>query len=181
MVDDGDNQAAEATNPYDDEISPFRSPNEHDTNGHSYFVSGIHHSNNVEQRPQHRRGTDASHGGSQQSLGPFSPASGYSNQSRSPSLAPQRPSIGAFSFDLDIPQHLLSREPGRSGSVSPGGSNRGSGGSRRGSAFSSGSAAENALDILRDSAWGESLRRSYTQRRSQDGRTSPGGGARGNA
>lgn len=62
----------------------------------------------------------------------------------SPRLSPHRPSNSALSFDGSIPSPT--------GSASS---------SRRGSAVS----AENVLEVLDNSAWGESIRRSFTTRR----------------
>lgn len=70
--------------------------------------------------------------------GPLSP-SGVS-----PQLSPHRPTNSAFSFD---------------GTDPAGGASGGS--SRRGSNVS----AENVLEVLDNSAWGESIRRSFTMRR----------------
>ena len=73
---------------------------------------------------------------------------------RSPQLTPHhahhRPTNSAFSFDGS--EHLGSNHGGSVGS----GQN-----SRRGSA----TAAENVLQVLDESAWGESIRRSFTMRR----------------
>ena len=86
---------------------------------------------------RNRRGTDAS-------------ASGYSLSSRSPGvspkLSPHRPTNSAYSFE---------------------GGELGTGGGGGGSNHSSrrGSAAENVLEVLDNSAWGESIRRSFTMRR----------------
>lgn len=68
---------------------------------------------------------------------PLSPGAG-----RSPQLSPHRPTNSEYSFEQ-------SQEPG-SGEQS-----------RRGSAVS----AENVLQVLDESAWGESIRRSFTTRR----------------
>ena len=64
----------------------------------------------------------------------------------SPQLSPHRPTNSAFSFD---------------GGDATGGASAGS--SRRGSNVS----AENVLEVLDNSAWGESIRRSFTMRRPQ--------------
>ena len=70
----------------------------------------------------------------------------------SPRLSPHRPTNAAFSFDAaDL------NDP--SGSANS---------SRRGSAVS----AENVLDVLDNSAWGDSIRRSFTTRRPNDGSSS---------
>lgn len=71
--------------------------------------------------------------------------SAVSSPSRSPRLTPHRPTNSAYSFDL--------QEPG-----SPHHSRHGSGVS-----------AEGVLEVFSESAWGESLRRSFTQRRSRGG------------
>jgi hypothetical protein len=91
-----------------------------------------------------RRGTDASAAG--YPLTPRSPGP-------SPQLSPHRPTNSAFSF-----------EGGELGTgVGGGGSNQSS---RRGSA------AENVLEVLDNSAWGESIRRSFTMRRPSRGGSS---------
>lgn len=90
-----------------------------------------------------RRGTDASTTGYQ--LSPRSPGP-------SPQLSPHRPTNSAFSF-----------EGGELGTGGGGGSNHSS---RRGSA------AENVLEVLDNSAWGESIRRSFTMRRPSRGGSS---------
>ena len=91
-----------------------------------------------------RRGTDASIGG------PLSPGS----PRVSPQLSPHRPTNSAFSF-----------EGAEQLSGGGGGSNQSS---RRGSAVS----AENVLEVLDNSAWGESIRRSFTMRRPSRGGSS---------
>jgi len=94
---------------------------------------------------RHRRGTDASHS---DFVSPNTP--GYVGGSGlSPQLSPRhvphhRATHSAFSFEGG---ELTS--PGGSGQNSP----------RRGSA------AENVLEVLDNSAWGESIRRSFTMRR----------------
>jgi hypothetical protein len=87
-----------------------------------------------------RRGTDASASG--YPLSPRSPGV-------SPKLSPHRPTNSAYSF-----------EGGELGTAGGGGSNHSS---RRGSA------AENVLEVLDNSAWGESIRRSFTMRRPSKG------------
>lgn len=84
--------------------------------------------------------------------GPLSPSSPWTSTSpgrtpqRSPQLSPpHRPTNSAFSFEGD--QHLSAPNSAAS--------------SRRGSAVS----AENVLEVLETSAWGESIRRSFTTRR----------------
>jgi hypothetical protein len=69
----------------------------------------------------------------------------------SPQLSPHRPTNSAYSFE--------------------GGELGNGGGSNGGSAQSSrrGSAAENVLEVLDNSAWGESIRRSFTMRRPSKG------------
>jgi hypothetical protein len=93
-----------------------------------------------------RRGTDAS------ISGPPSPGS----PRVSPQLSPHRPTNSAFNFD--------------GGELSGGGGGGGGSGqsSRRGSAVS----AENVLEVLDNSAWGESIRRSFTMRRPSRGGSS---------
>jgi len=89
--------------------------------------------------------------GTQASLGGFvSPGSPGLSPRLSPQLSPHhRATNSAFSF-----------EGGELGS--PGGSGQSS---RRGSA------AENVLEVLDNSAWGESIRRSFTMRRPNGGRS----------
>ena len=86
--------------------------------------------------------------------GTVAPESGYSLSPRSPGVSPQlsphRPTNSAFSFECG--------ELGAGSSA--GGSNHSS---RRGSA------AENVLEVLDNSAWGESIRRSFTMRRPSGG------------
>ena len=105
-----------------------------------------------------RRGTETSLGGvlPPGSLGMMS-ANGISpgvSPQRSPQLSPHRPhhrpTNSAFSFEGS--EHLGSNHGGSVGS----GQN-----SRRGSI----TAAENVLQVLDESAWGESIRRSFTMRR----------------
>jgi len=71
----------------------------------------------------------------------------------SPQLSPHRPTNSAFSFE---------------GGDGAGGASAGS--SRRGSNVS----AENVLEVLDNSAWGESIRRSFTMRRPQADRRGTG-------
>jgi voltage-dependent calcium channel len=73
------------------------------------------------------------------------PESATSSPSRSPRLTPHQPSNSAYSFELQEP-------------TSPRHSRQGSGVS-----------ADNVLEVFSDSAWGESLRRSFTRRRSRGG------------
>jgi len=91
------------------------------------------------QPQRERRGTDAS------MTNPFPPT----DTRASPQLSPHRPTNSGFSFD---------GEHGPSG-VSSNAS------SRRGSAVS----AENVLEVLDNSVWGESIRRSFTMRRPSRG------------
>ena len=72
----------------------------------------------------------------------------------SPQLSPHRPTNSAISLD-----------GGEQLSGGGGGSNQSS---RRGSAVS----AENVLEVLDNSAWGESIRRSFTMRRPSRGASS---------
>jgi hypothetical protein len=90
-----------------------------------------------------RRGTGSSAGGP---LSPFSPGS----PGRSPQLSPHRPTNSAFSFEAG---EQLS----------------GGGGSGHSSRRGSGVSAENVLEVLDNSAWGESIRRSFTTRRPDKG------------
>ena len=71
--------------------------------------------------------------------------SAVSSPSRSPQLTPHRPTNSAYSFELQEPS-------------SPHHSRQGSGVS-----------AEGVLEVFSESAWGESLRRSFTRRRSRGG------------
>jgi hypothetical protein len=71
--------------------------------------------------------------------------SAISSPSRSPRLTPHRAANSAYSFDLQEPS-------------SPHHSRHGSGVS-----------AENVLEVFSESAWGESLRRSFTMRRAREG------------
>lgn len=71
--------------------------------------------------------------------------SAVSSPSPSPRLAPHRPSNSGYSFDIS--------EPGSAQH------------SRQGSNVS----AENVMEVFSESAWGESLRRSFTQRQSREG------------
>jgi hypothetical protein len=71
--------------------------------------------------------------------------SALSSPARSPRLTPHRPTNSAYSFEIQDP-------------TSPRHSRQGSGVS-----------AENVLEVFSESAWGESLRRSFTQRRSRGG------------
>lgn len=80
--------------------------------------------------------------------GPLSPGTPGKSPQLSPRLSPHRPTNSAFSFE---------------GSELAGGSSAGS--SRRGSAVD----AENVLEVLDNSAWGESIRRSFTMRRPSRG------------
>jgi len=81
--------------------------------------------------------------------GPASPSSPGISPRISPQLSPHRPSNSAFSFE-------------GAEQLSPAGSAHSS---RRGSAVS----AENVLEVLDNSAWGESIRRSFTMRRPSKG------------
>lgn len=79
---------------------------------------------------------------------PVSPGSPGIAPRHSPQLSPHRPTNSAFSFEGE--------------QLSPAGSAHSS---RRGSAVS----AENVLEVLDNSAWGESIRRSFTMRRPDRG------------
>ena len=83
--------------------------------------------------------------------GPPSPASPGIALGHSPQLSPHRPTNSAFSFEGE--------------QVSPAGSAHSS---RRGSSVN----AENVLEVLDNSAWGESIRRSFTMRRPSRGERS---------
>jgi hypothetical protein len=85
--------------------------------------------------------------------GPLSPLSPLSPSRISPQLSPHKPTNSAFSFE---------------GGDGAGGASAGS--SRRGSNVS----AENVLKVLDNSAWGESIRRSFTMRRPQADRRGTG-------
>lgn len=80
--------------------------------------------------------------GTNEGPNPFSP---LASPRPSPQLSPHRPTNSAFSFE--------------GGELTPTGGSAQS--SRRGSAVS----AENVLEVLDNSAWGESIRRSFTTRR----------------
>jgi hypothetical protein len=80
--------------------------------------------------------------------GPASPGSPGHSPRLSPQLSPHRPTNSAFSFEGE--------------QLSPAGSAHSS---RRGSAVD----AENVLEVLDNSAWGESIRRSFTMRRPSKG------------
>jgi len=95
-----------------------------------------------------RRFRSGSMGGS----GPASPGSPGMSPRLSPQLSPHRPTNSAFSFE-------------GTEQLSPAGSAHSS---RRGSAVS----AENVLEVLDNSAWGESIRRSFTMRRPSRGERS---------
>ncbi|RDL41950.1 Voltage-gated potassium channel [Venustampulla echinocandica] len=84
--------------------------------------------------------------------GPLSPAFPSPNTGKSPQLSPHRPTNSAFSF-----------EGGELGEAASAAS------SRRGSGVS----AENVLQILDNSAWGESIRRSFTMKRPPNRRDPP--------
>ncbi|KAH8663145.1 BcCCH1, calcium channel protein [Tricladium varicosporioides] len=83
--------------------------------------------------------------------GPLSPGTPGRSPQLSPRLSPHRPTNSTFSFE---------------GNELAGGSSAGS--SRRGSAVD----AENVLEVLDNSAWGESIRRSFTMRRPSRGESS---------
>ncbi len=83
--------------------------------------------------------------------GPASPGSPGIAPKHSPQLSPHRATNSAFSFEGE--------------QLSPAGSAHSS---RRGSAVS----AENVLEVLDNSAWGESIRRSFTMRRPSRGERS---------
>ena len=122
--------------------SPLLSPDAADTRN-SFITHGL------DGAMRTRRGTDASM--TAYPLSPHSPGiSPRISPQLSPRLSPHRPTNSAFSFE--------GGELGTGGS--PGGSNHSS---RRGSA------AENVLEVLDNSAWGESIRRSFTMRRPSKG------------
>jgi hypothetical protein len=83
-------------------------------------------------------------GTNESSLGQFAPST-----RASPQLSPHRPTNSAFSFE--------------GGELTPTGGSAQS--SRRGSTVN----AENVLEVLDNSAWGESIRRSFTMRRPSRG------------
>jgi hypothetical protein len=93
---------------------------------------------------RHRRGTTESSIGGIGPLSPFTPSPGVS-----PQLSPHKPTNSQSSFE--------------GGELTPIGGSAQS--SRRGSAVS----AENVLEVLDNSAWGESIRRSFTMRRPDRG------------
>ena len=86
--------------------------------------------------------------------GPMSPGTSPGGPGRSPQLSPHRPTNSAFSFE--------------SGEQIGGGGGGSGQSSRRGSAVS----ADNVLEVLDNSAWGESIRRSFTMRRPSKGESS---------
>ena len=116
-------------------VSPLLSPDAADTRN-SFITHGLDGAMRI------RRGTDASMSGY-----PLSSHSTGVSPQISPRLSPHRPTNSAFSFES--------------------GGELGTGGSAGGSNHSSrrGSAAENVLEVLDNSAWGESIRRSFTMRR----------------
>lgn len=70
----------------------------------------------------------------------------------SPRLSPHRPTNSAFSFEgIDFPSPAGSASSSRRGSAVP---------------------AENVLEVLDNSAWGDSIRRSFTTRRPNNGGSS---------
>jgi hypothetical protein len=99
---------------------------------------------------RHRTGESSSSlGGFGAFGGPLSPRS----PQRSPKLSPHRPTNSNFSFEAD--QQLSAPNSAAS--------------SRRGSDVS----AENVLQVLDNSAWGESIRRSFTVKRPDQRRGGP--------
>lgn len=154
-------------NVFDGDVSPLLSPVDAPSGAtirDSFTLSGAENrlSSDLSYRgaasssgDRHRRGTDASATGSHSSLGPYPPSP--------TTLAPHRPSGSAYSFDMDMPP-VSNMTGGVPESRVVGGGEH----SRRGSGVSAVS-AENVLEVFQDSAWGESLRKSYTQRRSKGG------------
>lgn len=132
-------------------ISPLLSPHDINDNRTSFITHGL------DGAARHRRGTDASLGGS--GSGAVSPIA--VSPLASPRLSPHRPTMSQnsqFSFEGGSGAGELTLQGGSAQS------------SRRGSAVS----AENVLEVLDNSAWGESIRRSFTTRRPLD----RGGGER---
>ncbi|KAL2067362.1 hypothetical protein VTL71DRAFT_1787 [Oculimacula yallundae] len=137
-------------------VSPLLSPTDIADPRSSFIAHGL------DGAARHRRG------GSSVS-GPLSPGNpglspGLSPRGSpgvSPQISPHRPSNSGFSFE--------GNELGGGTAGAGGGSGQSS---RRGSAVS----AENVLDVLDNSAWGESIRRSFTLRRPGD-RSGRGGSA----
>ncbi|KAH7403399.1 BcCCH1, calcium channel protein [Cadophora sp. MPI-SDFR-AT-0126] len=130
-------------------VSPLLSPMDIADPRSSFIAHGL------DGAARHRRGGSSVSG----PLSPGTPgmSSGLSlgvslkgSPGASPQLSPHRPTNSAFSF-----------EGGELGGGAGGGSGQSS---RRGSAVS----AENVLDVLDNSAWGESIRRSFTLRRPGD-------------
>lgn len=117
-------------------VSPLLSPMTVQDARSSFITHGL------DGASRQRRGTETSLNLSD--IGPLTPGS---SPGPSPRLSPHRPSNSGISFDgSDL------------GGVSAVGS---APSSRRGSAVS----AENVLEVLDNSAWGESIRRSFTMRR----------------
>lgn len=139
-------------------VSPMLSPNDIADPRSSFITHGL------DGAARHRR---------KSSVGPLSPAAAGAapgsstgvSPAASPRLSPHMPTNSAnsnFSFEGG-------EQPG--GGLTPPGSGQSS---RRGSAVS----AENVLDVLDNSAWGESIRRSFTVKRPgdrSDGRPGRGG------
>ncbi len=151
-IDDEDDITKQATST----ISPLLSPMDIADPRSSFITHGL------DGAARHRRGSSA--------VGPLSPLSpgtpgmspglstGISprvSPRASPQLSPHRPTNSAFS-NFSFEGGELNGAPATGG---------GSGqSSRRGSAVS----AENVLEVLDNSAWGESIRRSFTLRRPGD-------------
>lgn len=142
-------------------VSPLLSPMDITDPRSSFITHGL------DGATRHRRGGSSASGplspgtpGMSSALSPG--VSPRASPGASPQLSPHRPTNSAFSFE--------GGELGGGTAAGGGGSGQSS---RRGSAVS----AENVLDVLDNSAWGESIRRSFTLRRPGDrDRDRPGRG-----
>ncbi|XMA11365.1 hypothetical protein WAI453_004156 [Rhynchosporium graminicola] len=139
-------------------VSPLLSPTDIADPRSSFITHGLGGA------ARHRRGGSSASGplspgtpGMSSSLAPGSPRA---SPGASPQISSHKPSNSTFSFE--------GNESSGGGAGAGGGSAQSS---RRGSAVS----AENVLDVLDNSAWGESIRRSFTLRRPGD-RPGRGGG-----
>ncbi len=126
-------------------VSPSLSPMDNMSDTRSSFIA---HGLNGAPSTRRRAGTLSASLSSPTGDGPLSPLSPR-GPGPSPQLSPHRPTNSAFSFE---------------GSELSGGGGSGHS-SRRGSNVS----AENVLEVLDNSAWGESIRRSFTTRRPERG------------
>lgn len=147
FVDDVDDISKQAKSTVSPMLSPLLSPPSPMDIGdpRSSFIA-----HGLDGAARHRRGSSLGQ------LGPFSPGSpGVSpgvSPRNSPQLSPHRPTNSAYSFEGG------ELTEGAAGSAHS---------SRRGSSVT----AENVLEVLDNSAWGESIRRSFTMRRPNRGGT----------